>query len=286
MEPIVINQYRGTSNETEHEFVKTGRSHAELVEERTKEKCERIWAEQLFRRNPENEKPTNIVVASGVVGIGKTTMVQKIMFDWARGTQFQRFAFMFLFKFRDLNILDNENKPQMSLNTLIVRHYKHLSNDTVTEILQQPGTVLFIFDGLDEYKDKLDFAHGQLCSNRDDDVPVHILITSMVSKTLLKGCSVLITTRPTSLEALDMKRVDRFVEILGFFPEQRLMYFQKFFVDADLGAKAFQHVEENAILYTMCLNPSYCWIVCSLLKSHFMRLEEECGAVPTTLNFL
>ncbi|XP_028675803.2 NACHT, LRR and PYD domains-containing protein 3-like [Erpetoichthys calabaricus] len=285
-ELMVINQYKRTYNETQHELLKTGQTHAELVEKRTKEKCERIWTEQLFRRSPGSETSPHVVVVSGVAGIGKTTMVQKIMFDWARGIQYHRFAFVFLFKFRDLNLLDTENEPQMPLTRLIVRHYKYLNDPRLINILQKPESLLFILDGLDEYKHKLDFNQTRLCTKLDDYVPVHTLLISLVCGNLLKGCSILITTRPTALESLDMERVDRYAEILGFFPEQRLMYFKKFFGDSDLGTEAFQYVEENAILYTMCFNPSYCWIICSVLKSHFMTPEEKRGAAPKTVTEL
>ncbi|XP_051777749.1 NACHT, LRR and PYD domains-containing protein 3-like isoform X4 [Erpetoichthys calabaricus] len=285
-ELMVIKQFKRTYSEWNHELEKMGRQHAELIEERTKVKCERIWTEQLFKRSPGSETAPRIVVVSGVAGIGKTTMVQKIMFDWARGTQYQKFAFVFLFKFRELNLLDTETEPQMFLIRLIVRHYKYLNDPRLTEILKKPEYLLFIFDGLDEYKHKLDFTQERFCSNPDDYFPVHTLVTSLVRGTLLKGCTVLITTRPTALEDLDMERVDRFAEILGFFPEQRLMYFKKFFGNADQGSEAFQYVEENTILYTMCFNPSYCWIICSVLKSHFMTPEEERGAAPRTVTEL
>ncbi|XP_051777906.1 NACHT, LRR and PYD domains-containing protein 3-like isoform X4 [Erpetoichthys calabaricus] len=285
-ELMVIGQYRRTYSERHHELEKMGRQHATLIEERTKEKCERIWTEQLFRRSPGSETDPHIVVVSGVAGIGKTTMVQKIMFDWARGTQYQKFAFVFLFKFRELNLLDTETEPQMPLTRLIVRHYKYLNDPRLSEILQKPESLLFIFDGLDEYKHKLNFTQERFCSNPDDYFPVHTLVTSLVRRTLLKGCTVLITTRPTALETLDMERVDRFAEVLGFFPEQRLVYFKKFFGDADQGSEAFRYVEENAILYTMCFNPSYCWIICSVLKRHFMTPEEERGAAPRTVTEL
>ncbi|KAG2460294.1 NLRP3 protein, partial [Polypterus senegalus] len=213
-------------------------------------------------------------------------MVQKILFDWARGTHYQKFAFVFLFKFRELNLLDTETEPQMPLTRLIVRHYKYLNDPRLREILKTPESLLFIFDGLDEYRHKLDFTQSKFCSGPDDYFPVHILVTSLVNQTLLKGCTVLIMSRPIALESLDIERVDRFAEILGFFPEQRLMYFKKFFGDADLGAEAFQYVEQNAILYTMCFNPSYCWIICSVLKTHFMMPEEERGATPRTVTEL
>ncbi|XP_039618131.1 NACHT, LRR and PYD domains-containing protein 12-like [Polypterus senegalus] len=283
---MVIKQYTRTYNETHHELEKTGRTHAEMVEERAKEKCEKIWIEQLFRKSPGSKSAPNIVVVSGVAGIGKTTMVQKIMFDWARGTQNKRFTFVFLFKFRDLNLLDDKTEPQMHLTRLIVRYYKYLNDVKLREILQKPEHLLFILDGLDEYKHKLDFTHKKLCSDPEQFFPVHVLITSLIRRTLLKGCSVLITSRPTALESLDMGTVDRFAEILGFFPKQRLMYFKKFFGDEDLGSEAFQYVEENAILYTMCFNPSYCWIICSVLRNYFTMNEEDRKKAPKTVTEL
>ncbi|XP_051781050.1 NACHT, LRR and PYD domains-containing protein 3-like [Erpetoichthys calabaricus] len=285
-ELMVIGQYRRINHEKLHELEKMGRTHAMLVEEKTKIKSEPIWTEQLFRRSIESETPPHIIVVSGVAGIGKTTMVEKIMFDWARGTQYQKFAFVFLFKFRELSLLDTETEPHMALTRLITRHYKYLNDLRLSEILQKPESLLFIFDGLDEYRHKLDFTQKRLCSTPDDYCPIPILITSLISQTLLKGCSVLITTKPTALESLNMKRVDRFVEILGFFPEQRLLFFKKFFDDADQGAEAFQYVEENAMLYTMCFNPSFCWIICCVLKSYFMTPKEERGAAPRTFTEL
>uniref|UniRef100_A0A8C4ST15 NACHT domain-containing protein n=1 Tax=Erpetoichthys calabaricus TaxID=27687 RepID=A0A8C4ST15_ERPCA len=285
-ELMVINQYKRTYSERLHELQKMGKTHAELIEERTKEKCERIWTEHLFSRSPGSETAPHIIVVSGVAGIGKTTMVQKIMFDWSRDTQYQRFAFVFLFKFRELNLLDTETEPQMSLTRLIVRHYEYLSDPRLGEILKKPESLLFIFDGLDEYKYKLDFTPRKLPSDPVESFPVHILVSNLVRGILLKGCTVLITTRPTAMETLDMNSVDRFAEILGFFSEQRLMYFKKFFDNDAVGDEAFQYVEENAILYTMCFNPSYCWIICSVLKSHFMTPEEERGAAPRTVTEL
>ncbi|KAG2459922.1 NACHT, LRR and PYD domains-containing protein 3-like [Polypterus senegalus] len=282
-ELMVDDRYIRTYSERYHELVKIGNKDAEPVEKRTTEKCDQVWMKQLFRRSPGSETTPHIVVVSGVAGIGKTTIVQKIMLDWARGTQYQRFAFVFLFKFREFNLLDIETERQISLTGLIGRHYKHLGDPKLKEILQKPESLLFIFDGVDEYKHKLDFKQEQLCTNPDDPFPVHILVTSLVSRALLKGCSVLITSKPTALETLDMKRVDYFAEILGFFPEQRLMYFKKFFGDTDLGTEAFRYAEDNPIVYTMCFNPSYCWMICSALKSHFMTPKELRGTAPRTV---
>ncbi|KAK6466302.1 NACHT protein [Huso huso] len=281
---MIINQYRRTRGETHHELLETGKKHAELLESRTQEKCERIWINQLFRRSPGSAEPPRIVVVSGVAGIGKTTMVQKLMFDWVRDLHYQRFAFVFLFKFRELNLIEKE-EAMMPLTRLIVKLNKHLNDPRLTEILKRPESVLFVFDGLDEYKHRLDFRQKRLCSNPEDVFPIPVIVTSLITQTLLKGCSVLITSRPTALEPLDTKRVDRYAEILGFFPEQRKRYFMKFF-DSLLGTKAFEYVEQNDIIYTMCYNPSYCWIICSALRSHFTAEEWKQRHAPKTITEL
>ncbi|XP_039617854.1 NACHT, LRR and PYD domains-containing protein 3-like isoform X1 [Polypterus senegalus] len=279
---IVIEEERESLTKAQQDFPKTLGTHAELVEEQTKQKYKQIWIEQLFRKSPGLKSSPHLAVVSGVPGIGKTTMVQKILFDWARGAEYQKFAFVFLFKFKELNLQENEKEPKISLTKLIVRHYKHLDDVRLKEILLRPKSLLFIFDGLDEYKHKLDFTRRKLCSNLEDCFPVHVLITSLIRRKLLKGSSILITSRPGVLEPFNKTRVDRFAEILGFFTEQKLMYFKKIFGEVDLRAEAFQYVKENASLYTMCFNPSYCWFTCLVLKDHFTKSKEDRGAAPKT----
>ncbi|XP_058882713.1 NACHT, LRR and PYD domains-containing protein 12-like [Acipenser ruthenus] len=283
-ELMIINQYTRTRGETHHELLETGKKHAKLLENRMQEKCKRIWINQLFRRSPGRDEHPRIVVVSGVAGIGKTTMVQKFMFDWVRDLHYQRFMFVFLFKFRELNLIEEE-EATMPLTRLIVKLNKHLNDPRLREILKRPESVLFVFDGLDEYKHRLDFTQKRLCSNPEDIFPIPVIVTSLITQTLLKGCSVLITSRPTALEPLDTKRVDRYAEILGFFPEQRKRYFMKFF-DSPLGTKAFEYVEQNDIIYTMCYNPSYCWIICSALRSHFTAEEWKQRHAPKTITEL
>ncbi|MBN3294200.1 NLRP3 protein, partial [Polypterus senegalus] len=133
--------------------------------------------------------------------------------------------------------------------------------------------------GLEQYKHKLDFTRKKLCSNPDDSYPIHILITSLINWTLLNGCSM-------ALEPLEMAEVDRFTEVLGFSPQQRMTYFKKFFGDSNLGAEAFQYVQESATLYTMRFNPSYCWIICSVLRNYFNLAEKDRGAAPRTVTEL
>ncbi|XP_078058276.1 NACHT, LRR and PYD domains-containing protein 3-like [Mustelus asterias] len=75
-------------------------------------------------------------------------------------------------------------------------------------------------------------------------------------------------------------------EILGFVGDERKEYFNKFFEDQTVAAAVFKHVEENEILYTMCYNPSYCWILGLSLGPFFTQRDRKRQQVPKTITQL
>uniref|UniRef100_H3B5B6 NACHT domain-containing protein n=1 Tax=Latimeria chalumnae TaxID=7897 RepID=H3B5B6_LATCH len=281
---VVDTRYESTWSENRHEVLNRGELHAKLLKEKVHKTHERIQDYQLFRRSYEtNEFPLTIVI-SGVPGIGKSTLVQKILYDWARGEHYQRFAFIFLFKFRDLN----HWREPASLVELIVKHHPCLSNlDRLRKVLRKPENLLFIFDGLDESRTSINFKDKplQTYSNPEYFTTISTIVTSLMGQTVLKGCSVVITSRPTELKSTNIKSVERCTEIIGFLAEQRKIYFKRFFSDEKVSKEAFDYVRQNDILYTMCFNPSYCWILCSVLKSYFTK-ENKRQQRPKTISQL
>uniref|UniRef100_A0A6I8Q954 NACHT, LRR and PYD domains-containing protein 14 n=1 Tax=Xenopus tropicalis TaxID=8364 RepID=A0A6I8Q954_XENTR len=188
--------------------------------------------------------------------------MQKFVYDWANGNLYQRFAFVFFFKFRDLN------KEELSLAQMIINEYPYLHSQ-LEGIFQNPAQLLFIFDGLDESKDQIDLEQEQLCTNPCSIQTVSVIVSSLVRQSLLPGCSVLITSRPTRLATVETSIFNRISEIMGFFPKEREKYFLHFFKDYTMAEKAFHYVRENGMLYTFCYIPSYCWIICTVLSMCF-----------------
>uniref|UniRef100_A0A4W3GM75 NACHT domain-containing protein n=1 Tax=Callorhinchus milii TaxID=7868 RepID=A0A4W3GM75_CALMI len=227
-------------------------------------------------------------VVSGVAGIGKTIMVQKIVHDWATGKIYPHFHFVFIFKFRDLNSLN----CRITLNRLIVEHYPYL-RDVLNELWKHPESLLFIFDGLDEFSTRIDFADSRRdtepqrrCTDPEFLCTLSDIVYSLIQKRLLPGCSVLVTSRPTALQLLAKVQVSVWAEILGFVGEERKEYFHKFFEDQEVSAAVYSHVEENELLLTMCFNPSYCWILALSLGPFFTRKQSNKLRVPKTVTQL
>ncbi|XP_072132762.1 NACHT, LRR and PYD domains-containing protein 3-like [Mobula birostris] len=270
----------------EHELLARGRDHEEWREKHLRRELEKIRTDQLFQSSfsRSKSKSGSSAAVAGVAGIGKTTMVQKIVYDWAKGKIYQQFQFVFSFKFRDLNTID----CGINLSKLIVGQYPYFGN-ILREVWENPEGLLFIFDGLDEFKDKIDFADKEAqdsCTDPEFKCKVSDIVYSLIQGKLLPGCSVLVTTRPTALHLLEKAEIGIWAEILGFVDEERKKYFIRHFEDQTVAEAVFKHVKENEILYTMSYNPSYCWILALALGPFFTQRVRDPQRVPKTITQL
>ncbi|XP_072133239.1 NACHT, LRR and PYD domains-containing protein 3-like [Mobula birostris] len=274
----------------EHELLARGRDHEEWREEHLRRELEKIRTDQLFQSSfsRSKSKSGSSATVAGVPGIGKTTMVQKIVYDWATGKIYQQFQFVFSFKFRDLNTID----CRINLKELILDQYPYFGN-ILREVWKNPEGLLFIFDGLDEFNDKIDFADSQrnteprsTCTDPEFKCKVSDIVYSLIQHKLLPGCSVLVTTRPTALHLLEKAEIGVMAEILGFVGKERKEYFIRHFEDQTVAAAVFKHVKENEILYTMSYNPSYCWILALALGPFFTQRVRDPQRVPKTITQL
>ncbi|XP_072132696.1 NACHT, LRR and PYD domains-containing protein 3-like, partial [Mobula birostris] len=218
----------------------------------------------------------------GIAGIGKTTMVQKILHGWATGKIYQQFQFVFSFKFQELNSING----RINLKQLILDQYPYLGN-ILGEIWKNPEGLLFIFDGLDEYKYKIDFADSRRdtetqCPDPEWWCDMSDIVYNLIQHKLLPGCSVLVTTRPTALRVLEEADISVWTEIMGFSAEDGKEYFNKFFEDRTVAAAVLKHVQENEALSIMSYNPSYCWILALALGPFFTQRVSDPQRVPKT----
>ncbi|XP_072890925.1 NACHT, LRR and PYD domains-containing protein 3-like [Hemitrygon akajei] len=274
----------------EHELLARGRDHEEWREKHLRRELEKIRTDQLFQSSfsRSKSKSGSSAAVAGVPGIGKTTMVQKIVYDWATGKIYQQFQFVLSFKFRDLNTIN----CTINLSNLVLFFYPYLGN-VLKSLWKNPEGILFIFDGLDEFNDTIDFADSRRntdpqdsCTDPEFRCKVSDIVYSLIQGKLLPGCSVLVTTRPTVLHLLKKAKIGVWAEILGFVGEERKEYFIRHFEDQTVAAAVFKHVKENEILYTMSYNPSYCWILALALGPFFTQRVRDPQRVPKTITQL
>ncbi|MED6252845.1 hypothetical protein ATANTOWER_017894 [Ataeniobius toweri] len=215
------------------------------------------------------------VVVVGPEGSGKTTALHKLVADWAKGECLQNFSYVFNFQFREMG----SSADELCLETLIQQGHHQIPPESMCLVAEKPDGVLFVFDGLDEYKHSLDPSVHTLTSDLNQSASVSCLLASLLDGALLKGAAFLVATRPTD-NVKFLKGTQ--LEMLGFQKQQRQVYFNNFFTDHAAANKAFLHMERTLGFYDFCAAPKFCWTVCSIYK----WLIDSDTKLPETLSQL
>ncbi|XP_067864722.1 NACHT, LRR and PYD domains-containing protein 3-like [Heterodontus francisci] len=246
-----------------------GRKPEEIQVKNIDNALEYVQLDQLLESKDTSTDRTRTTVVFGAPGIGKSTIIQKIIHDWARVKIYHQFKFAFPFKFTQLNLI----KVPTNLSTLIVNSYPYFENE-LEQLWKEPRKILFIFDDLDEFEQTIDFtdveknnAPQSQCVDPEYCCLVSDIVRCLIQGELLKGCSVLITSRPWKLESLGNANIHRRIKILGFNSEQMKQYFDRCFGDPQFAKQVTEYIEQNDTLGTMCYNPLFCSVLCSLVES-------------------
>ena len=228
----------------------------------------------------------NNVLVVGRPGIGKTMLSTKLLRMWASGNPKMKkhFEMAFLLKFRHLN-----SETDINLYELLDRAETvgRLDDEVWSYIKENPTKVLLIFDGIDEFSARSDVAQDDSCYKNTEEakMPLSCLYSKLVSGKLLRGSTMITTTRPTAVECVRILTFKRTVEILGFTSEQIEDYVEKF-TESDHVAKEtiWQHISTNINLFSLCYIPVNCFIICHCLL-HLIRISIVDGGLqlPTKM---
>ncbi|XP_051750709.1 NLR family CARD domain-containing protein 3-like isoform X3 [Ctenopharyngodon idella] len=216
---------------------------------------------------PEQDKEIRSVLTKGVAGIGKSVSVQKFVLDWAEGKENQDISFIFPLPFREMNL---KEKDKQSLMGLIGQFFPEIKALNLTR--RNNFKVLFILDGLDEFRLPLNFKGNETWRDVSSPTSLDVLLTNLIKGNLLPSALIWITTRPAAASKIPPDCIDRVTEIRGFSDAQKKEYFKKRFTDKNMGNEIIDHIKKSKSLFIMCHIPVFCWISATVLQN---ILEEK-----------
>lgn len=206
----------------------------------------------------------------GIAGIGKSVAVQRLVYEWAIGKNMREFTCIFDLRFRELNLVD---KP-LSLLELLEQRFRYLK-EAIPDLLTTPRSLLFILDGLDEFKFPLDWNRPDKNIDVKSNVQVSELMVALIKGSLLPEASVIITTRP-STEA-PKRFFQRCCVVLGFEEDQVKEYTTKFYKDSEVAQKVYDYIVNNDNLFVLSFIPLYCYIICTAMAEFFSSQPNNAG---------
>uniref|UniRef100_A0A7N5JDR1 NLR family pyrin domain containing 9 n=1 Tax=Ailuropoda melanoleuca TaxID=9646 RepID=A0A7N5JDR1_AILME len=239
---------------------------SDFYKEITKREYEKLCA--AYHASQAGE-PSPTVVLQGPEGIGKTTLLRKVMLEWAEGNLWKdRFTFIFFLNGCEMNAI-----TETSLVELISRDWPP-SSDHIEGIFSQPERILFIMDSLEELRFDLELT-TQLCDDQRQRQPTQIILSSLLRKKMLPQSSLLIALGTVGMRKnYFLLQCPKYITLSGLSEHERKLYFYHFFRERSKALKAFSFVRGNVPLFLFCHNPLICWLICTCVKWQLEKGED------------
>ena len=204
---------------------------------------------EMFKGYGRHLNPKRILVY-GKPGMGKSTFTQKIAVDWARGEKeiLKKFDVLLLINLRD--VCDIQDFCAMvETAELLSADEPGVVNTLYEYIRQNQDKVLLVLDGYDEY-------------NAGESSPVDKIWRG----SLLKGCCVVITTRPVKERKLS-KLSHSQLEINGFDSEEQVKEFASKFLSDQKDVEELVEYLRKYNIWDMAEIPLLLLMLCLVWKN-------------------
>ena len=177
--------------------------------------------DELFSLTKSRHKPVLRVVLKGGAGCGKTTLVDKIAYDWAQSitgkvtSPLSKFDLLFSLKMRYFD--DDMSLVDAIFDQLLPSDSKVSRKGLERYLLENAEKVAVIFDGADEFMGKIEKSkHGNL-------------VVDVVCNKMLCSSPVIITTRPHRVTSVNAFSWYSHVVVDGFSEDSIFEFIGKFF---------------------------------------------------------
>ncbi|KAL0165796.1 hypothetical protein M9458_037640, partial [Cirrhinus mrigala] len=218
--------------------------------------------DDLLKPHSSTDERICTIMMRGISGSGKSTAVRKFVLDWAHGKTHQHIDFVFPFHLCELNILHNKKFSLMQLLDLLFP--KLLKPETL-----ERSQILFIWDGLGEFRFPLNFNHTKSCTDPVTPVSVGCILVNLLKGNLLPSAQILVTSRLKDAGLIPPEHIQKVVELHGFDDLQWEEQIRSEVRDQNVASRATVHVKSSRTLYIMRSLPFFCHMASTVLEELF-----------------
>ncbi|XP_071505653.1 uncharacterized protein [Diadema antillarum] len=223
--------------------------------------------------NNENGYLSKRLLIQGEGSVGKTTLCAKIAWDWCQGRILRDLDMVLLIPLRDI-------KNATSIGGIVKTYLSHSNTTTKNKIDDYISTnlsrVLIIFDGFDEFDEKL--------SKTSTSEVIRILETEQYN-----SCKVIVTTRPWRTNEFKMDKslaeTYTFLNVEGFNKANLSTYVKRYFrirEKDNLAENLISFMQENDVIQSnMAPFPIYCAMLCLLWNDFSEERRREMQKLHT-----
>ncbi|XP_022111275.1 protein NLRC5-like [Acanthaster planci] len=177
--------------------------------------------EDIFLFKTKEGKPVLVAVVNGLHGTGKTTLFDKMAYDWACGVSETLRKYKLLFKLK-MSVLEESSDLIEAVFDQLLEEEANIEKVALREYVKNDDKkVLVLLDGSDE-----------LVATKLDESSFGSVL-KILSRKVFRGCTVLVSTRPSHFDRLVTKELVHepftHVRILGFSDANAVEYVHKFF---------------------------------------------------------
>ena len=227
--------------------------------------------QDMLSRINELGDPLSRLLIQGKAGSGKTTLMDKIAYDWATATDENlplhdiELLFYLKMKWMELGV----NIEDAICCQLFADDDNIKPADVLTLLSDISTSICIVFDGYDEGD------HGALREDATGN------ITRILKDTFLRNCRVIVTSRPTSIGDFDELRKEYTTfEVSGFSEQNVDMYVTKFINSNSVSSNLIQFLDTNGMKNGIASIP----LITHLLCLYWVNRKTE--STPTTLSEL
>ena len=217
---------------------------------------------------PEHSPGTSTLI-TGRAGVGKSTLIQYLIRQWAKGTWESTKTCVFLLNLRKLFHVPVDT--YVSFTELLCCYAEYVVEPpgqkqlSIEWLKNNAQNVVFFTDGIDELPDLGPLLDRTpiLSLNRDTRASPLNWCINLMQKNILQESSKVLVSRP--FDDLAMFSCERFVDVMGLTPENVMLFIEKN-VTSEKQDIVKETLLKDPVLLSVCSITFYCASLCRVLQ--------------------